>query len=67
MVVARFLERHGEDEAQVDHLEVPVPRGDAWVPEDAPEVFMRMQGVVRLDPRVSGCSGMFIARIRKLR
>ncbi|KAJ1719765.1 hypothetical protein LPJ53_005528 [Coemansia erecta] len=67
MVVAAFLRTRGPEEAVVEDIDVPLRRAEAWVPEgDAPGVFGRLGGVVRLDPRVSGCSGMFIARIRKL-
>ncbi|KAJ2787376.1 hypothetical protein GGI15_000740, partial [Coemansia interrupta] len=66
MVVMRFLQNHAAGEAVVEEVDVPLVRGEPWVPGEMPEGFERLRGVVRLDPRVSGCSGMFIARIRKL-
>ncbi|KAJ2357042.1 hypothetical protein IWW50_002210 [Coemansia erecta] len=78
-VLAGFLARHAEDEARVEPIPLALDRigvSPAWAPADAGEwrgleshraLFARMQNAVRLDPRVSNTSGMFIARIAKLR
>ncbi|KAJ1852279.1 hypothetical protein GGH12_005442 [Coemansia sp. RSA 1822] len=76
-VLGGFLARHAENEAQLEVIPLlqnqvaasPVwqPSAEEWVGlEKYREVFARMKHAVRLDPRVSNTSGMFIARIKKL-
>ncbi|KAJ2157487.1 hypothetical protein GGF46_004459 [Coemansia sp. RSA 552] len=81
LVVGGFLDRHPADEARVDPI--PFADGEIatsaiWQPESDEEwshdgldryqrVVPRMHSAVRLDPRVSNTSGMFITRITKLR
>ncbi|KAJ2835279.1 hypothetical protein J3B01_003622 [Coemansia erecta] len=77
-VLGGFLSRHAENEALVEViplLQNQVAASPIWQPSCAEEwvgleqhrgVFARMKCAVRLDPRVSNTSGMFIARIRKL-
>ncbi|KAJ1833168.1 hypothetical protein IWW55_002906 [Coemansia sp. RSA 2706] len=67
LVLARFLAAHPPDQACVE----PLPLADlaALPPRPVPDadVTERMRPAARLDPRVSDTSGMFIARIRKLK
>ncbi|KAI9503727.1 S-adenosyl-L-methionine-dependent methyltransferase [Coemansia spiralis] len=81
-VVGGFLSRHGEDEASVERIpaieDAIIATAPIWMPENESEqaqnnfsdrkgIFERMVHAVRLDPSVSNSSGMFVARIRKLK
>ncbi|KAJ2868702.1 hypothetical protein GGI22_000707 [Coemansia erecta] len=81
-VIGGFLDRHPEDEACVEpaplleHSSVAMspiwkPKDDSeWAShnlEDRKHLFARMAHAFRLDPTVSNSSGMFVARIRKLK
>ncbi|KAJ2782949.1 hypothetical protein H4R18_001965 [Coemansia javaensis] len=72
-VLAAFLARHPADEARLEPVfgehcrRPPIPVLPAQAPPAPGDVRGRLQHAVRLDPRVSGTSGLFIARIRKLR
>ncbi|KAJ2455918.1 hypothetical protein GGF42_003349 [Coemansia sp. RSA 2424] len=82
-VLGGFLVRHAKDEAVLEPIPLLDSRGGVttlpiWTPVDDDEwgraglsdsraVFSRMRHAVRLDPLVSNTSGMFIARIKKLR
>ncbi|KAJ1800850.1 hypothetical protein LPJ59_000759 [Coemansia sp. RSA 2399] len=81
-VIGGFLNRHPEDEACVESAPLlessSVAMSPIWKPKDDPEwashnlenqkhLFARMAHAFRLDPTVSNSSGMFVARIRKLK
>ncbi|KAJ2096619.1 hypothetical protein GGI16_004801 [Coemansia sp. S142-1] len=82
-VLGGFLARHIEDEAVLEPIPLLADSGaivtsSIWAPIDDDEwdrsglsqkrsVFSRMCHAVRLDPLVSNTSGMFIARIKKLK
>ncbi|KAJ2607865.1 hypothetical protein EV177_005285 [Coemansia sp. RSA 1804] len=81
-VLGGFLSRHPEDEACVEMVPLldssTVAVSPIWKPENDAEwashglesqrhLFARMSHSFRLDPTVSNTSGMFVARIRKLK
>ncbi|KAI9472801.1 S-adenosyl-L-methionine-dependent methyltransferase [Coemansia mojavensis] len=73
LVLYKFLSNHME--AQVEPIELlqddkgpvasPIWQPESFADDKEQEIFARMRNAVRLDPQVSGTSGMFIARLRK--
>ncbi|KAJ2847955.1 hypothetical protein IWW36_003577 [Coemansia brasiliensis] len=77
LVLYKFLSKHSDGEVKVEPIELlqdgkdgspvasPIWQPDSFTDGKEQEIFARMQNAVRLDPQVSGTSGMFIARLRK--